>query len=122
LDENRENFLIQSINEFIADLAEHGLESPAKTVRAEDAPLIEFKKPIHARDLRVVCIPASDRADESTAAMLTPNSRIGWLYGCAPTYSSLSWGCARPGFQARMRCCMHLGIGAVRAAPCSVFD
>lgn len=71
LDENRENFLIQSINEFIADLAEHGLESPAKTVRAEDAPLIEFKKPIHARDLRVVCIPASDRADESTAAMLT---------------------------------------------------
>lgn len=71
LDESRENFLLQSINEFIADLAEHGLEPPAKTDGAEDTPLIEFKKPIHAPDLRVVCIPASDRADESTAAMLT---------------------------------------------------
>jgi len=72
LDENRENFLIQSINEFIADLAEHGLEPPAKTQVAEDAPFIELKKPDKSRvDLRVVCIPASDRADESTAAMLT---------------------------------------------------
>jgi len=71
LDESRENFLLQSINEFIADLAEHGLEAPAKTDGVEDAPLIEFKKPIHAENLRVVCIPASDRADESTAAMLT---------------------------------------------------
>jgi len=72
LDENRENFLIQSINEFIADLAEHGLQAPAKTQVAEDGLFIEFKKPDQSRlDLRVVCIPASDRADESTAAMLT---------------------------------------------------
>jgi predicted PurR-regulated permease PerM len=69
LDESRENFLIQSINEFIADLAEHGLGSPAKA--AEDVPLIEFKKPAALPDLRVVCVPASDRADESTAAMLS---------------------------------------------------
>ncbi len=82
LDETRENFLIQSINEFIADLAEHGLDRPARSELAEggpeegglgqDPPLIEFKKPIESRpDLRVACIPAYDRADESTAAMLT---------------------------------------------------
>lgn len=72
LDETRENFLIQSINEFIADLAEHGLEPPAPGQADRDAPLIEFKKPVESLpDLRVVCIPASDRADESTAAMLT---------------------------------------------------
>lgn len=77
LDETRENFLIQSINEFIADLAEHGLASTvavgvATVEEPEDAPVIEFEKPIESRaDLKIMCIPASDRADESTAAMLT---------------------------------------------------
>jgi predicted PurR-regulated permease PerM len=53
LDEARENFLIQSINEFIAELAD------------------QFKDPAApSQEIRVVCIPASDRADETTAGML----------------------------------------------------
>jgi hypothetical protein len=53
LDEARENFLIQSINEFIAELAD------------------QCKDPVApSQDIRVVCIPASDRADETTAGML----------------------------------------------------
>ena len=53
LDEARENFLIQSINEFIAELAD------------------QCKDPgVPSQDVRVVCIPASDRADETTAGML----------------------------------------------------
>jgi hypothetical protein len=72
LDETRENFLIHSINEFIADLAEHGLASTVTVEVVEEAPLIEFRKPVESRaDLKIMCIPASDRADESTAAMLT---------------------------------------------------
>ena len=53
LDEARENFLIQSINEFIAELADQSKDRIA---------------PIP--DMRVVCIAASDRADETTAGML----------------------------------------------------
>jgi hypothetical protein len=53
LDEARENFLIQSYNEFVAELAD------------------QSKNPVMpSSDVRVVCIPASDRADESTAGML----------------------------------------------------
>jgi predicted PurR-regulated permease PerM len=53
LDEARENFLIQSVNEFIAELAD------------------QSKTPVApCPDIRVVCIPASDRADETTAGML----------------------------------------------------
>ena len=53
LDEARENFLIQSINEFIAELADQSKDPAAPS-----------------QDIRVVCIPASDRADETTAGML----------------------------------------------------
>jgi len=53
LDEARENFLIQSINEFIAELADQSKDPVAPS-----------------QDIRVVCIPASDRADETTAGML----------------------------------------------------
>ena len=53
LDEARESFLIQSFNEFVAELAD------------------QSNNPVTPRsDVRVVCIPASDRADESTAGML----------------------------------------------------
>ena len=53
LDEARENFLIQSINEFIAEFADQSKDPVAPS-----------------QDIRVVCIPASDRADETTAGML----------------------------------------------------
>jgi predicted PurR-regulated permease PerM len=53
LDEARENFLIQSVNEFIAELAD------------------QFRDPATpSQETRIVCIPASDRADETTAGML----------------------------------------------------
>jgi len=53
LDEARENFVIQSINEFVAELADQSKD------RAAPIPHV-----------RVVCIAASDRADETTAGML----------------------------------------------------
>jgi predicted PurR-regulated permease PerM len=60
LDETRENFLIQSINEFIAELADH---------RMDETP-VEAPRPGKRPQVQVVCVPASDRADETTAAML----------------------------------------------------
>jgi hypothetical protein len=60
LDETRENFLIQSINEFIAELADHGMEEVS----------MEAPRPGKRPQVQVVCVPASDRADETTAAML----------------------------------------------------
>jgi len=53
LDEARENFMIQSFNEFIAELADQSNNPVAPS-----------------SEVRVVCIPASDRADECTAGML----------------------------------------------------
>ena len=61
LDEPRENFLIQSVNEFIAELADHGTAER----------FVESFPPGKSRQqVQVVCVPASDRADETTAAML----------------------------------------------------
>jgi hypothetical protein len=61
LDETRENFLIQSVNEFIAELADHGTAER----------FVETFPPEKSRQqVQVVCVPASDRADETTAAML----------------------------------------------------
>ncbi len=63
LDEVREHFLIQSINEFVAELADQS-NSPSGI----------------NLDTRIVCIPASDRADETTAGML---AQLLELAGCA---------------------------------------
>ncbi len=53
LDEAREHFVIQSFNEFIAELADQSNNPVAPS-----------------SEVRVVCIPASDRADETSAGML----------------------------------------------------
>ena len=71
LDEARENFLIQSINEFIAELADHGTQQPATSEQNGDHGSVECQNPrVPSPEVRVVCIPASDRADETTAGML----------------------------------------------------
>ncbi len=71
LDEARENFLIQSINEFVAELAEPAAQQPAASELSVDPPSIRSNGPVEPRgEVRVLCIPANDRADESTAAML----------------------------------------------------
>jgi predicted PurR-regulated permease PerM len=71
LDEARENFLIQSVNEFVAELADHVTERPAASEQNGEGALIESNNPrVPPSEVRVVCIPASDRADETTAGML----------------------------------------------------
>jgi predicted PurR-regulated permease PerM len=55
LDEVKENFLIQSVGEFIAELAETESNSTV---------------PLHPPNCRIVCLPAHDKADEVSAAML----------------------------------------------------
>jgi methylmalonyl-CoA mutase cobalamin-binding subunit len=70
LDEARENFFIQSINEVIAELADHDTQKSAPGDQNGDGVLIESRNPAASPEIRVVCIPASDRADETTAGML----------------------------------------------------
>jgi predicted PurR-regulated permease PerM len=67
LDENRETFIIQTINEFIAELADHPGEPP--TNGRPPAPGMSIVGTPRAES-RVVCLPANDQADEITAAML----------------------------------------------------
>jgi len=66
IDTRREEFLFLSINEMINELAEYQLPqeaSPAEDAAAESAPAARLSA-------RVLCLPANDRADEVTAAML----------------------------------------------------
>jgi hypothetical protein len=55
LDEVKEDFLMQSVGEFIAELAETGSNST---------------EPLPSPNFRIVCLPAHDKADEVSAAML----------------------------------------------------
>ena len=57
IDPAREEFLFLSINEMIAEFSEY--ELPESSIGAAEHP-----------DARIVCLPAHDRADEITAAML----------------------------------------------------
>ncbi len=66
IDTAREEFLFLSINEMIAELSEHQPghgSSPAEDAAAESGPA---ERP----GVTVLCLPANDRADEVTAAML----------------------------------------------------
>jgi len=65
LDAAREEFLFLSMNEMIAECSEYKLE---ETSPAEDAaPMPDAAERL---DARIFCVPAHDRADEITAAML----------------------------------------------------
>jgi predicted PurR-regulated permease PerM len=72
LDETRENFLIQSLNEFVAELTD------------------QFREPVTpGQEIRVVCIPANDRADETTAGMLAQLLELaGYATVCFPVMAS----------------------------------
>jgi len=64
IDAVREDFLFLSINEMIAELSEDRM---ADSVPAEDLQALDAAE--HPRS-RILCLPAHDRADEVTAAML----------------------------------------------------
>jgi hypothetical protein len=66
IDTLREEFLFLSINELITELSEYqlALNSPP----AEDA--AAQSGPAESLNARILCLPANDRADETTAAML----------------------------------------------------
>jgi predicted PurR-regulated permease PerM len=66
IDTTREEFLFLSINEMITELSEYQPaheSSPAEDAAAESVPAERLSA-------RIICLPANDRADEATAAML----------------------------------------------------
>lgn len=66
IDTNREEFLFLSINEMITELSEYQLAHVSS--QAEDA--AAESGPAERLSARIICLPANDRADEVTAAML----------------------------------------------------
>jgi len=84
IDEARENFIIQSINEFVAELADYSNRPVTTNEPEQDTSEVKPPAPPAARNqtLRVLCIPARDRADESTAVML---AQLLELAGCQST-------------------------------------
>ena len=76
LDGAKEAFIIQSISEVIGELAEYEtLQPPQRTGRS---------------DLRIICLPANDQADEITAAMLSQVlERAGYPVLCLPVAGSV---------------------------------
>lgn len=71
LEEAKENFLIQSTKEFIEVLAEYE-DSVTATATGDGEPVNEVRQPSISTPsgIRVLCLPASDRADEIAGAML----------------------------------------------------
>src|ERR1017187_9159621 len=65
IDACREEFLFLSINEMIAEFSEYQLA--ASPSEGDSAPIPDAVEHLNAR---IVCLPAHDRADEITAAML----------------------------------------------------
>jgi hypothetical protein len=65
IDAAREEFLFLSINEMIAEFSEYQLA--ASSSEEDSAPIPEAAEHSNAR---ILCLPAHDRADEITAAML----------------------------------------------------
>jgi hypothetical protein len=62
----REEFLFLSVNEMITELSEYQL--PHDSAQAEGAS--PEANPVERFSTRIICLPANDRADEVTAAML----------------------------------------------------
>ena len=73
IDPTREEFLFLSINEMITELSEYQpepLPSPAEDAEAPSGPAEQVGAPAQQTAARILCLPANDRADEVTAAML----------------------------------------------------
>ena len=81
IDPTREEFLFLSINEMITELSEYQpepLPSPAEDAAAPSGPAEQTAA-------RILCLPANDRADEVTAAMLAQIlERAGHAALCLP--------------------------------------
>jgi methanogenic corrinoid protein MtbC1 len=76
LDEAKEVFIVQSVSEFIGELAEYDPPRPARQSGRTD--------------LRVICLPANDQADEISAAMLSQVlERAGFPVVCLPVAGSV---------------------------------
>ena len=76
LDGAKEAFIIQSISEVIGELAEYEIPQPPQ--------------PAGRSDLRIICLPANDQADEITAAMLSQVlERAGYPVLCLPVAGSV---------------------------------
>jgi predicted PurR-regulated permease PerM len=93
LDEAKEIFIVQSISEMIAEIGERG--TPAVAPETQDGEtageLAEPAIPPRRADLRVVCLPVSDQADEMTATMLSQVvERVGYPVVSLPVTSSPS--------------------------------
>ena len=73
LDSDREEFLFLSVKEILSELAERAARSGVAEAEPADA------KPNVGRRGRMLCIPASDEADEVAAAML---ALLLEQYGC----------------------------------------
>jgi predicted PurR-regulated permease PerM len=67
IDAAREDFLFLSINEMIAEFSEYRLAEESSTEDSAPAPVADAAEHVSAR---ILCLPAHDRADEITAAML----------------------------------------------------
>jgi predicted PurR-regulated permease PerM len=66
IDASREEFLFLSVNEMLAEFSEY--QPPADSLPGEDsAPILDA---VELPSARILCLPAHDRADEITAAML----------------------------------------------------
>ena len=65
IDAVREEFLFLSVNEMIAEFSEYQLAGSEPEV--DSAPIRDTREYL---DARIICLPAHDRADEITAAML----------------------------------------------------
>ncbi|HWC99864.1 MAG TPA: AI-2E family transporter [Candidatus Sulfopaludibacter sp.] len=63
LDETRGHFLIETVEEFVAELADYTAEQPEDQEQPEAPPAV-------SPGIRVVCVPAGDKADEISGAML----------------------------------------------------
>ncbi|MGA2593970.1 MAG: AI-2E family transporter [Bryobacteraceae bacterium] len=76
LDQTKETFIFQSINEFIVELAGYRAEQPEASPTNGDGPRQKQSDPAigtlgsNGSNVRVVCFPAKDDADEITGAML----------------------------------------------------
>jgi predicted PurR-regulated permease PerM len=83
LDETRERFLLQSLEEFVAELADYAADQPSDPEKIEEAP--------SRVGVRVICVAAGDKADEISAAMLGQVlERVGYaVVALPPVHSSM---------------------------------
>jgi len=87
LDEGRGKFLLQSLEEFVAELADYAVQQPSEPEPVErDTPA----SPSSSKDVRVICLPAGDKADEISASMLGQVlERVGYATVSLPLVGSV---------------------------------